>query len=489
MDVLQTPLSADYIITYTLNQYAQATQRSAWLLQSIDFFKSVTGWIGSVHQGLYETYIKDHHPLLRYQATKPSIVSGSIHSKQELDGCIAAREYAQKIAGSGAALTLEHLYSICRLSAGYQQDDTRSMLAKTQMLVFNAQEVVTYRGAKPEDYALCLERLLEIINQPLPELHPLLHASMVFLLICTIHPFVDANGRTARVIAGYILYKNGYDLVHPSLEQFYAWDRGNYLNALLSYSDSFYTPSHIGQWNHYFLQSIFHAYRIHFAAKIAAKCGEWKQRLWKANIPQTPNIIVAPGLIQFTLQPMHAKQYGTARHVWPLYTQQGDILAYNICFGVAPKIYQLFQYADDGNWYPSAPQYQQLLPLYTRYPHQLVDAVELVVCVGEELVDALAPLLTDKKIVPLTWAASTAPQDSDWQRYIALGQRFHVVATDKKSLSIAAKLAQYLRPLDAQVHIIDMSSEQAPLLNMHDFVLQLIGKISQGADHKRQYKR
>jgi len=48
-----------------------------------------------------------------------------------------------------------------------------------------------------------------------------------------IHPFVDGNGRTARVMATLVLYKRGFDVKRFfALDDYYDHDRGSYYKAL-----------------------------------------------------------------------------------------------------------------------------------------------------------------------------------------------------------------------------------------------------------------
>jgi Fic family protein len=58
-----------------------------------------------------------------------------------------------------------------------------------------------------EDYFLFYE-------QNLGRLHPVLLAAEMHERLVTIHPFIDGNGRTARLVMNLILWQHGYTTVN-----------------------------------------------------------------------------------------------------------------------------------------------------------------------------------------------------------------------------------------------------------------------------------
>lgn len=67
------------------------------------------------------------------------------------------------------------------------------------------------------------------------EIDAVIEAGVAHYEIARIHPFVDGNGRTARVMASLVLYKRGFDIKRFfALDDYYDSDRRSYYAALKS---------------------------------------------------------------------------------------------------------------------------------------------------------------------------------------------------------------------------------------------------------------
>ena len=93
-------------------------------------------------------------------------------------------------------------------------------------------------------------------EQPIPVVAGLAHYQFV-----TIHPFFDGNGRTARALATWILYRGGYDLgKFYALEEFYCLDLEGYYNALVTHPHHNYyegrNTADITPWLAYFVKGM-----------------------------------------------------------------------------------------------------------------------------------------------------------------------------------------------------------------------------------------
>ena len=87
---------------------------------------------------------------------------------------------------------------------------------------------------------------------------PVISAGIAHLHLVAIHPFVDGNGRTARLLATLLLQKAGYGFRKLlSLDAYYQRNRDEYINALRDSLGTTYNPEYDStKWLDFFTGSI-----------------------------------------------------------------------------------------------------------------------------------------------------------------------------------------------------------------------------------------
>ena len=105
-----------------------------------------------------------------------------------------------------------------------------------------------------------LDELVTYVNTT--DDHPLIVAAIVHYQLVTIHPFEDGNGRTARLLSGYVLDINGYGFNGiGSLEEYFAYDINEYYESIQMGLPALYysgrnDPPHPEIWMNYFLRMV-----------------------------------------------------------------------------------------------------------------------------------------------------------------------------------------------------------------------------------------
>lgn len=118
---------------------------------------------------------------------------------------------------------------------------------------------LVYLPPEPKDVLDLVESLCEWVNTT--KIHPILLAAIFHNQFITIHPFIDGNGRVARIISLYMLDSHGYlwkEIV--PIDRYYASDRGRYYSMLQSeYSHNYYegrANADFSEWIDYYAQGI-----------------------------------------------------------------------------------------------------------------------------------------------------------------------------------------------------------------------------------------
>ncbi len=93
---------------------------------------------------------------------------------------------------------------------------------------------IIYKPPPPEAASILTKALLEWVNssQSLDE-HAIIVAAIVHHKLVSIHPFMDGNGRIARLFEIWLLYNRAFDTQHIfALDEFFEQDRKRYYNEI-----------------------------------------------------------------------------------------------------------------------------------------------------------------------------------------------------------------------------------------------------------------
>lgn len=114
---------------------------------------------------------------------------------------------------------------------------------------------ITFRPPNPLEVGSLMSNLFTWLNSKEgKEVHPLLRAGILHYELARIHPFTDANGRTARAAALLLLYLEGYEVKRFfSLEEYYDSHPADYYDALKSVESK---NGDLTEWLEYFCLGI-----------------------------------------------------------------------------------------------------------------------------------------------------------------------------------------------------------------------------------------
>lgn len=93
---------------------------------------------------------------------------------------------------------------------------------------------VIYTPPAPLDIPHLMKEFVDWLNKA-EDVSPILIAGIAQFQFVHIHPFIDGNGRTARLLSTLILYKTGYDFKRLfTISEYYDKDRPSYYQAIQS---------------------------------------------------------------------------------------------------------------------------------------------------------------------------------------------------------------------------------------------------------------
>ena len=208
------------------------------------------------------------NPLTEQQATEAIEKDAHKHflkPEQEIRNYFMALEVLEKKCKEKEPISIELILEIQALvekGASKEKIGLRGAMPPGVLFaVYDAQSgAAEYIPPEYTDIPRLLEELVEYVNTT--EDHPLIAAAVLHYQLVTIHPFEDGNGRTARLLSGYLMDLNGYGFRGiGSLEEYFAYDPEEYYASLQMdlpplYYDGRDNPPHPEIWINYFLRMV-----------------------------------------------------------------------------------------------------------------------------------------------------------------------------------------------------------------------------------------
>ena len=124
----------------------------------------------------------------------------------------------------------------------------------TQNYVGNAiTKEIIYMPPKPKEVPELMKDFIEWINKE-SDIHPVIESGIIQFQFVHIHPFVDGNGRTSRLLCAFYLYKSDYDFKKLfSISKYYDKDRQKFYSAIQSVRDN---NMDMTGWLEYFIKGL-----------------------------------------------------------------------------------------------------------------------------------------------------------------------------------------------------------------------------------------
>lgn len=188
----------------------------------------------------HTTHIEGTHLTLDQSArllAGKRVASADPDDARELLNYRDAFELVAEYLGSGEPITEGLIREIHRrLVTGVRGDAaTPGAYRKVQNYVANAATgTIVYTPPQPPDVPIMMGELVEWVRKE-EETHPVLVAGISQFQFVHIHPFLDGNGRTGRLLSTLCLFRTGYDFKRLfTISEYYDRDRPAYYRAIQS---------------------------------------------------------------------------------------------------------------------------------------------------------------------------------------------------------------------------------------------------------------
>jgi Fic family protein len=192
---------------------------------------------------------------------KSTHIPGKERDEREVKGYYAALDQIDQWIAKGSPLTENSIKKIHAIvMGGGRRDLTASAYRDGQNVIRDSNGFIVYLPPEAQDVPKLMKELMAWIVQSVDIPAPIV-AGIAHYQFATIHPYYDGNGRTARLLATFILHTRGYDLKGIySLEEYYAQNLSAYYQAIsIGPSHNYYmgrAQADITAWISYFIEGM-----------------------------------------------------------------------------------------------------------------------------------------------------------------------------------------------------------------------------------------
>ncbi len=219
-------------------------------------------------------------------------VISTAKDKQEVLNCLEAMENIPNITEKGNIQTSDLLKIHNLVSKKTLRSDSDSGRFRKQQVFVGRRifvgtgfkEVVEYMPPSCKDVPKLVREFIDWLNlEKIWEINPVILAAIVHYEIARVHPFIDGNGRTARLFATLILYLSGFDHRRIfALDDFYDKDRPSYYGALKTVQQG---NGDLTKWIEYFTDGV--VYSVSEVKEIVIKIKSTKKTIEQSQIVLT----------------------------------------------------------------------------------------------------------------------------------------------------------------------------------------------------------
>ena len=257
-------------LTNDILKYITEIEKNRYRVSAVKLSQSVAGRLrkNSKKKSAYASNKIEGNPLSETQVDEVIEVDERKHflkPEQEVRNYFLALNYLEEKAAKKERFTKELILDVQKYvekGASKEKIGLRGpMPPGTLFAVYDSQTGdPDYIPPEYSDIPGLLDELVEYVNTT--DDHPLIVAAIVHYQLVTIHPFEDGNGRTARLLSGYILDVNGFGFNGiGSLEEYFAYDVDEYYRSIQMGLPALYysgrnEPPHPEIWINYFLRMV-----------------------------------------------------------------------------------------------------------------------------------------------------------------------------------------------------------------------------------------